>query len=648
MGKRSASNGPLSPSAKKGKTAPSEPEEVVVRTDSHGVEGVFRNGLFTDEVLKEYSLQYKYSEPYHHGVIHSLISDELLISVKSEILENLVFSPKETDIYRIHQSGDLANISGLPPQLAQKLPSLRSLRDALYSKTFREYLCALTGCGKLSGVKTDMAINVYTPGCHLLTHDDVIGSRRLSYILYLCGSPTEPWDPSWGGALRLYPTTIAADGETKTPVAEWSCVIPPAWNQLSFFEVVPGESFHDVEEVYDPTSPDSKQRTRMAISGWYHIPQQGEDGYFEGLEEKLAAKSSLASLQSKNEGFDRPHSTPVEYVDSGSKLIGKGTEAGKGKGKEIANPEEEEEEMFTAEEIDFLLKYIHPTYMTPDTLEQMQEAFAEESSIQISSFLRNKFEARVRQYITSRDSSSATTASPEQSWKVAVPPHKQKFLYLESASSPGNDIEEPDNPLKELIEVLLPSNEFRKLLQIATGTKIRSRNGILARRFRRGLDYTLATSTSGSGLQLEICLSLTPTDGWEPSSTSGTKMHKVKGKKVDKFDDSTRSVGGYEMYMSTPDDDNNDPAVYNSKTEDEDDAVLFTNTPAWNLLSVVLRDAGVLRFVKYVSASAKGDRWDCVGEFSVEDDDNDGNNDNHVKMIGLIEGEEEEWRGCSP
>jgi len=30
-----------------------------------------------------------------------------------------------------------------------------------------------------------MAINVYTPGCYLLCHNDVIGSHKVSYISYL-------------------------------------------------------------------------------------------------------------------------------------------------------------------------------------------------------------------------------------------------------------------------------------------------------------------------------------------------------------------------------------------------------------------------------------------------------------------------------
>lgn len=37
-----------------------------------------------------------------------------------------------------------------------------------------------------------------------------------------------------------------------------------------------------------------------------------------------------------------------------------------------------------------------------------------------------------------------------------------------------------------------------------------------------------------------------------------------------------------------------------------------------NCLSVVLRDEGVMRFVKFVSAAAPGSRWDVAAEFQVE------------------------------
>lgn len=75
-----------------------------------------------------------------------------------------------------------------------------------------------------------------------------------------------------------------------------------------------------------------------------------------------------------------------------------------------------------------------------------------------------------------------------------------------------------------------------------------------------------------------------------------------------------------------------DPAVYRSgkknanandemkngedDSEDEDDTLL-TVQPGFNRLLLVLRDAGVLYFVKYVSAKAPGSRWDIFGEWEI-------------------------------
>ena len=227
-----------------------------------------------------------------------MINDSLLRSVRREIIDNVHFTPKETDIYKIHQSGDLANLSGLDPSALKLLPSLLTLRDSLYSPEFRAWVSEVSGAGPLSGTKTDMAVNVYAPGCHLLCHDDVIGTRRVSYILYLT-DPDTPWQANWGGALRLYPTEEKTDSDGKkvrVPHYDFTKVIPPAWNQLSFFTVQPGQSFHDVEEVFKHKEGESKEdggRIRMAISGWFHIPQEGEDGFEPGLEEKLAERSSL-------------------------------------------------------------------------------------------------------------------------------------------------------------------------------------------------------------------------------------------------------------------------------------------------------------------------------------------------------------------
>jgi hypothetical protein len=50
---------------------------------------------------------------------------------------------------------------------------------------------------------------------------------------------------------------------------------------------------------------------------------------------------------------------------------------------------------------------------------------------------------------------------------------------------------------------------------------------------------------------------------------------------------------------------------------DEEDGTLLTVQPGFNRLLLVLRDVGVMRFVKYVSAAAEGSRWDVCGEYEV-------------------------------
>ena len=605
-------------------------------------------------MLEKYTTEYCSSSPYKHSVISELVDDDLLRKVHSEIKANVSFTPKETDIYKIHQSGDLANLDGLDNEALAKLPSLLALRDALYSQTFRDYVSHITGCGPLSGRKTDMAINVYTPGCYLLCHDDVIGSRKVSYILYLT-DPDTPWQPEWGGALRLFPVVDreGKDGEVaKTPLPDPVKVIPPAWNQLSFFAVQPGESFHDVEEVYHAASREDLERNggriRMAISGWFHIPQIGEDGWVEGAEEKAARKSGLMQLQGNPDQHDRPQAKPVEV------------------GKSESN--EKKEFGFKDEaDIEFLLKYLSPTYLTPDTLEQIAEQFEDEFSITLPDILHPKFAAKLRSYVEAQEAKELPGDSEEiekSAWKVARPPHKHRYMYLQ----PGEEGSEA-SPLKELLEILLPSKQFHLWLQMATQSVVESHD-VVARRFRHGKDYTLATGHEGKP-RLELNIGITPTEGWgdddddasdassEASSiengtngkgkgkakaNGGSSNSKGKGKAIEKEakpkDKEELEVGGHEVYMAGDDDSNEDAAIYKSSAEE--DNILFFQAASWNKMTLVLRDSGTLRFVKYVSQTAKGDRWDISGVFEIEEQNDEPDADEI-----LDDDTEEEFKGFS-
>ena len=161
------------------------------------------------------------------------MNPELLSSVRDEILTHLHFTPKQTDIYSVSQTGDLANLTGLPSSELEALPALLKLRNALYSQAFRDFLCEITGVKHLSGIKTDMSINSYEKGGHLLTHDDVIGTRSVSFILYLVQGDVEGgWKDDWGGGLRLYQTS-----ENAVPENEPCLTIPPKWNQMAMFGI---------------------------------------------------------------------------------------------------------------------------------------------------------------------------------------------------------------------------------------------------------------------------------------------------------------------------------------------------------------------------------------------------------------------------
>ncbi|KAJ3265780.1 hypothetical protein HDU76_012018, partial [Blyttiomyces sp. JEL0837] len=224
---------------------------------------------------------YDKSEPYRHIVMKDVIDDTLLRGVRQECITQLHATHKETDIYRVFQTGDLANLDGLPASELSKLPNLHRLRNALYSDEFRAFVEKVCGVGRLSPTKKDLSHNIYRDGCHLICHDDVIGTRSVSYILYLT-DPDQPWKPEEGGALELFP--VVSKG---TPHVNPSLIIPPEWNQLAMFAVQPGLSFHSVSEVL------SKGRDRLSISGWFHILQPEDMTEEERVEAEKVSKAKM-------------------------------------------------------------------------------------------------------------------------------------------------------------------------------------------------------------------------------------------------------------------------------------------------------------------------------------------------------------------
>ena len=337
---------------------------------SSDVASAFAPDLLAPTTVSQYNQEYEASGPYKHAVIPALINEELLKATRQEIIEELRFAEKETDIYKVNQTGDLANLDGLPTEEAGRLQSLLRVRNAIYSHEFRSWLQGVTGCGPLSAKKKDMSINDYRQGCHLLNHDDVISTRRVSYILYL-PDPDQPWQPEWGGALELYPVKTKG-----TPDDVPSKIIPPRWNQFTFFTVQPGHSFHSVEEVVHPS------QSRLSISGWFHRPQEGEDGFTTEDEKKEAEvekeMSSLESLSAKENAkrFE-------EYPESFAPPL---------PGSPLSQAEKK-----------FLIQFLNPAYLVDKTQEQLFEQFGDDSHVLLSDILRKEIAQPIEKALRSVD-----------------------------------------------------------------------------------------------------------------------------------------------------------------------------------------------------------------------------------------------------
>lgn len=558
---------------------------------------IFYKGLLENESVESLSKEFFESKPYLHCKIDQLVNEDLLRKVREEIMNNLHFSQKETDIYRVNQTGDLANLDGLDSEELNKLGNLKRLRDGLYSKTFRDFISHITHCGPLSGENADMSINNYTSGCHLLNHDDVIGTRRVSYILYLPG-PNEEWEASYGGALELYPVDYPG-----APVSEPSVSIPPKWNQMVFFTVQPGHSFHSVEEVI------KKDKDRLSISGWFHIPNEGEEGY---VDQKYDDKSidSKATPSAKQLEIDEE----IDY-----KFKEKDIEP-------MINNNNDDDDLIpiSEENMKILEKYISPIYLDIASIEQMLNKFIDESSIQLGDFLKPEYAEKLSLLMNQSDKDDGMINRDEMTkhgsglispWKIRGPAHKWRYGYTKYDS----EIEENSNSsstkelgitLQEIMKELFESGAFASYISLITGLITINHRG-MARRFRPGLDYTLATANQSLKI-LDTTLSFSGM-----AETFKNKEGKLKF--IANEDWETEEYGGYYCYMA-PYSGDDDPAVYRQMDED---GALLTLACGFNVLTIVLCDVGLMKFTKYISARAPGSLWDISYEYKVPEDEDE-------------------------
>lgn len=115
-------------------------------------------------------------------------------------------------------------------------------------------------------------------------------------------------------------------------------------------------------------------------------------------------------------------------------------------------------------------------------------------------------------------------------------------------------------------------------------------------------------------------------------------------------------IGGFECYIEADidDDDDDDDGGNDGGTNadpkpppgssgpadeynEEDDTELLSVSASNNTLSLVYRDPGTMRFVKYVSSSAPSSRYDICMEYELPPDDDDENENDNGNALTSVE-----------
>ncbi|OQR82585.1 hypothetical protein ACHHYP_15758 [Achlya hypogyna] len=496
---------------------------------------------------------YATTKPFPHYQIPQLCTREHMNKVHTECVTHLEGNFKETDLFKLYQTIDLGNLKR-SDALASQLPALLELRDALYGQEFREYIASITGSPPLTD-KVDCAANVYMKGCHLLPHDDVIGTRCVSYVIYL-SDPDDDWTAADGGSLELYPAMTSND---RVPDLVPTAFALPTYNTMALFTVIPGVSFHSVQEVY-------ADKPRLSIQGWFHQAQAPA-----GVE--AATEEQLKVL--------RQHVEPFTELSMDV----------------IQTPQ------LTAADCAFLSTFVNPTYLQAATMSAVQASFQDSGSLQLLDFLLPELAQSITDATHAADARDALgrgnvpsyTAGYGDEWEPRGPVHLQRYLTFvgqgamsESASA--------GHLLARVKTELMASAVFQKYLWLLTGflpTALRSQ----VRRFRAGLDYTLAHEQS---VPESTCLDLV---------LSFSDCRDVDAKEAWNSGD----VGGFECYMPAEEDGLGDVA----KGLDDDETTVVTVHAQSNVLNLVLHDQGTMKFVKFVSAQAPGSRWDVSVEYEI-------------------------------
>ena len=124
------------------------------------------------------------TSPFAYVSIEALCEKESARAISLEA-RNIQATKKETDLFKVFQTGELQIMDEHNPEHVAKLGTLMRLRRELNSDQFRELIETVTGCGKLSG-QVDLSANAYNQGKFVREKFLFFLVSSRIYVLRLC------------------------------------------------------------------------------------------------------------------------------------------------------------------------------------------------------------------------------------------------------------------------------------------------------------------------------------------------------------------------------------------------------------------------------------------------------------------------------
>ncbi|KAL7537582.1 LOW QUALITY PROTEIN: hypothetical protein ACHAWF_006988 [Thalassiosira exigua] len=264
-------------------------------------------------------------------------------------------------------------------------------------------------------------------------------------------------------------------------------------------------------------------------------------------------------------------------------------------------------------------------------MEEVRRRFEEESSVKLRDFLADERRDEIgRSSIAEDERDGLGRDRPSLDYEVGI---NERWRAAgggarAQAAIPAPAPREPSSSrsangadsdtgigLHRLRRDLFSSAAFGRWLGRVTGLAVPLGGRGAVRRFRPGLDYTVAHHgmlAPKPVLDATLCF------------CAGTgrqcRYDESTGELLGTDDDAvweSGDVGGFECYIAADEDD--DDRGPEAEYDEEDDTELLSVSASNNTLSLVYRDPGTMRFVKYVGAGAPGSRWDVALEYDVND-----------------------------